>query len=170
MDEECFETESRDAKAFAAQFGALSGGVTLQRHGIGPREAQSLYALYHFKDPAWVLLTPIALLVPFAQKERAKQLGARWGGKEWIVPPGTDILPFFEWLPHGMATAGTLQRRRQQQLASAAAVVSELATFLDHGSHNVHTTPLNTAWCPCTSPVCRLCHRQATYGRGLDTA
>jgi Domain of unknown function (DUF5710) len=41
----------------------------------------------------------INLKVPFAEKDQAKSLGARWNGelKVWYVPPGTDSAPFAKW-------------------------------------------------------------------------
>lgn len=40
------------------------------------------------------------LKVPFAEKDEAKQLGARWDAakKKWYVPLGTDLAPFSRWL------------------------------------------------------------------------
>jgi exodeoxyribonuclease VII large subunit len=48
------------------------------------------------------------LNVPFAQKDPAKALGARFAGavKRWYVEPGTDLVPFGAWLPAGAASAG----------------------------------------------------------------
>lgn len=39
------------------------------------------------------------LNVPFAEKDEAKQLGARWGPKrrKWYVPQGVDAAPFSRW-------------------------------------------------------------------------
>jgi hypothetical protein len=39
------------------------------------------------------------LTVPFAEKEEAKQLGARWDPKrrKWYVPAGVDAAPFSRW-------------------------------------------------------------------------
>jgi len=39
------------------------------------------------------------LNVPFAQKDAAKALGARWdaANKKWYVPAGTDITLFAPW-------------------------------------------------------------------------
>ncbi|TWO71530.1 exodeoxyribonuclease VII large subunit [Caenimonas sedimenti] len=41
------------------------------------------------------------LVVPFAQKDKAKALGARWDAdqRQWFVPAGMDIAPFEAWLP-----------------------------------------------------------------------
>jgi hypothetical protein len=40
------------------------------------------------------------LNVPFAEKEEAKRLGARWDAKskKWYAPLGTDLAPFSRWL------------------------------------------------------------------------
>src|SRR5450830_871273 len=45
------------------------------------------------------------LKVPFAEKEEAKALGARWNGerKSWYVPEGKDTGAFARWLPPGGA-------------------------------------------------------------------
>lgn len=39
------------------------------------------------------------LNVPFAEKDEAKQLGARWDPKrrKWCVPAGVDLAPFRRW-------------------------------------------------------------------------
>jgi len=41
------------------------------------------------------------LTVPFAQKDQAKALGARWDAaqRQWFVPPGLDLAQFSTWLP-----------------------------------------------------------------------
>jgi hypothetical protein len=46
------------------------------------------------------------LQVPYAEKDAAKALGARWDSKNktWYVPPGTQLTSFEKWLP---ADAGT---------------------------------------------------------------
>ena len=42
----------------------------------------------------------INLKVPFAEKDQAKALGARWNAelKLWYVPQGLDTAPFEKWL------------------------------------------------------------------------
>lgn len=42
------------------------------------------------------------LNVPYAQKDEAKRLGARWdpSNKAWYIPSTTDTTPFQLWLPH----------------------------------------------------------------------
>lgn len=41
------------------------------------------------------------LKVPFAEKDKAKALGARWDAtqKKWYVPSGVDATLFAAWLP-----------------------------------------------------------------------
>ncbi|KPC49359.1 DUF5710 domain-containing protein [Amantichitinum ursilacus] len=41
------------------------------------------------------------LAVPFAEKDQAKGIGARWdaAAKKWYVPHGADIEPFAQWWP-----------------------------------------------------------------------
>ena len=41
------------------------------------------------------------LTVPFAEKDKAKKLGARWDAERraWYVPQGKDITPFKAWWP-----------------------------------------------------------------------
>ncbi|MES2126588.1 MAG: DUF5710 domain-containing protein [Pseudomonadota bacterium] len=45
----------------------------------------------------------IFLKVPFAEKDEAKALGARWNGarKAWYVPDGQSTAPFERWLAPG---------------------------------------------------------------------
>lgn len=41
------------------------------------------------------------LEVPFAEKDEAKALGARWdpARKKWYIPAGVAIAPFAPWIP-----------------------------------------------------------------------
>jgi putative DNA primase/helicase len=43
--------------------------------------------------------TPTFLAVPYAEREAAKALGARWdrATKAWFVPTGVDTDPFRKW-------------------------------------------------------------------------
>lgn len=54
-------------------------------------------------------MSRINLKVPFAQKDQAKELGARWDSeqKTWYIPPGTDPTQFTRWMPQPH-TASTL--------------------------------------------------------------
>jgi hypothetical protein len=44
------------------------------------------------------------LNVPFAEKDRAKSLGAKWDAKKkkWYVPHGIDLNSFTCWWPEDM--------------------------------------------------------------------
>jgi hypothetical protein len=46
----------------------------------------------------------IFLKVPFAEKDEAKRLGARWDSamKKWYVPHNLDINLFSQWWPEAM--------------------------------------------------------------------
>ena len=57
------------------------------------------------------------LHVPYAQKDAAKALGAKWDAakKQWFVPAGTDLSLFSQWLPCPSSSASP-----QAPLASAA--------------------------------------------------
>lgn len=41
------------------------------------------------------------LEVPLDQKDRAKNLGARWdpARQQWYVPDRVDLAPFLQWVP-----------------------------------------------------------------------
>ncbi len=41
------------------------------------------------------------LNVPFKDKERAKELGAKWDPdiKKWFIPPGVSKESFSQWIP-----------------------------------------------------------------------
>lgn len=63
--------------------------------------------------------TDILLEVPFAEKDLAKSLGARWKSseKKWYVPAGVDATAFEPWLPKGTVvtnTAGTTKTTSPQ--------------------------------------------------------
>jgi hypothetical protein len=47
------------------------------------------------------------LKVPYAEKDQAKALGARWDAqrKVWYVPDGSDAAPFQQWLAPGDGAA-----------------------------------------------------------------
>ena len=45
----------------------------------------------------------VILDVPFAEKDEAKELGARWDPdiRKWFVPYGVDPRPFEKWMKSG---------------------------------------------------------------------
>lgn len=50
----------------------------------------------------------IILRVPYAEKDEAKALGAKWNSarKAWYVPDGLAATGFEQWIAPGQATAG----------------------------------------------------------------
>lgn len=50
----------------------------------------------------------LRLNVPFAAKDQAKGLGARWDPQQriWYVPHGVDIQPFQAWWPEDLKAQG----------------------------------------------------------------
>lgn len=46
----------------------------------------------------------IDLVTPFADKDAAKALGARWDAakKTWYVVNASDLTPFIRWMPNGV--------------------------------------------------------------------
>ena len=51
----------------------------------------------------------IDLVTPFAEKEEAKALGARWDAakKNWYVTDVEDLTPFLRWIPKAGKTPAT---------------------------------------------------------------
>lgn len=66
----------------------------------------------------------IVLKVPYADKDAAKALGARWDAKRktWYVPDGAAAAPFERWLPAGGASeaAAAVKPGRVDSTASKA--------------------------------------------------
>jgi hypothetical protein len=65
------------------------------------------------------------LNVPFAQKDAAKALGARWdaANKKWYVPDNKDITLFAQWQPQSglMESPITTTSKPRSQIPSAKA-------------------------------------------------
>lgn len=51
------------------------------------------------RSPSGMPLGSTLLAVPFAEKDAAKKLGARWDAerRSWYVPPGIDVSLFSRW-------------------------------------------------------------------------
>jgi hypothetical protein len=54
----------------------------------------------------------IDLVTPFADKDAAKALGARWDGtrKVWYISDVKDLTPFLRWIPDTAAATGDSAR------------------------------------------------------------
>ncbi|MEE9339678.1 MAG: DUF5710 domain-containing protein [Methylococcaceae bacterium] len=50
----------------------------------------------------------VYLNVPYAEKDAAKALGAKWDAakKKWYVPMGTDVSSFSKWNTEAITTRG----------------------------------------------------------------
>lgn len=86
------------------------------------------------------------LQVPFAEKDAAKQLGARWdpARKVWFVENKADMSPFAKWLAGGNATAPV-----KKQASAGITIVG-----------SAYVEPARV--CPCLPwEVCELCRATA---------
>lgn len=72
----------------AAASSTLTASSTTR--SVKPKNAQSTSGM----PPGATLIS-----VPFAEKDAAKKLGARWDAqrRSWYVPPGTDVSLFRRW-------------------------------------------------------------------------
>lgn len=95
---------------------------------------------------------PSMLNVPFAEKNAAKKLGAKWNGekKKWYVPAGLDPAPFLKWIPSEASMAKAKKQEEKanalcEQLAAACPsnqgildILAELSWFELGGGNRVH--------------------------------
>lgn len=63
----------------------------------------------------------ITLNVPYAEKEQAKALGAKWDAarRVWYIPDNLVASPFARWLPSGAQVAGPADRTKTGPSRSA---------------------------------------------------
>lgn len=71
----------------------------------------------------------VDLNVPYAEKDRAKELGARWdvASRTWFAPPGADLRPLRRWLPRGTIDEGIPDAERREDSGSGVGLASYLA-------------------------------------------
>jgi hypothetical protein len=88
----------RQPKAFATIIKKYSG----RDHHL----PLSLYQIQHFQPHYPMKDSKIYLAVPYAQKDAAKALGARWDAahKKWYIPATMDIGPFAKWHADGLTS------------------------------------------------------------------
>ncbi|KAG5189711.1 hypothetical protein JKP88DRAFT_262070 [Tribonema minus] len=67
---------------------------------------------------SWVSTKQVFLNCPYADKDEAKELGARWcpGERKWFVNPGVSLRPFAKWLPRDMPRTPTKRTRDGDQM------------------------------------------------------
>lgn len=61
----------------------------------------------------------ILLNVPYAEKDAARELGAKWdaGKKKWYIPAGVLATPFAQWMTSGDLPDKTPSKRTAQTVA-----------------------------------------------------
>ena len=71
------------------------------------------------------------LQVPFAEKDQAKALGARWDATKrlWYVQNVSDLAPFARWLPQGADGSTASARTAVGRKTEAASVVKTGARY-----------------------------------------
>jgi hypothetical protein len=81
------------------------------------------------------------LNVPYAEKDEARALGAKWnpGRKSWYVPPGVALEPFEKWLTTGLG-ADTAPKGRIDTY-SAKQVVGANYLALEHDCNPFEPCP-----------------------------
>ncbi|MDD5578296.1 MAG: DUF5710 domain-containing protein [Methylobacter sp.] len=67
--------------------------------------------------------------VPYAQKDAAKALGARWdaANKKWYVPAGMDVTLFAIWQPQSIVLEPTLSTAREDGSRAASTTINSSA-------------------------------------------
>ena len=88
----------------------------------------------------------LRLNVPFAAKDQAKGLGARWDPqlRSWYVPQGVDIQPFQAWWPEDLRAQGSAAMP-QPKPAGAAAARKPAAARASTGTTAIVTGPAEVA-------------------------
>ena len=87
----------------------------------------------------------ILLKVPYAEKDEAKALGARWNPtrKCWYVPDGKDNAPFARWIAAGAAEAadGTPQVPSSRDAHGAKPMIGTNYVALPHACNPFEECP-----------------------------
>ena len=98
-----------------------------------PRAARSRADGPAERAPAATRRPAIWLEVPFAEKNRAKALGARWSakGKAWYVPHALDPEPFERWRPGPEKTPRAARSRADGPAERAPAATRRPAIWLE---------------------------------------
>lgn len=79
------------------------------------RYLNSEHELSNTREGAGRLEAMTKLNVPYAEKDEARRLGARWDGerKTWYVPAGAMLTTFERWLPKFDTKAPRAKRKRR---------------------------------------------------------
>ena len=84
----------------------------------------------------------INLVTPFAEKDAAKALGARWdsANKQWYIVDVADLAPFLRWIPNvDAAKAGAVaeaaspgEQAQKKPTQQSAGVITTSAVAIAH--------------------------------------
>jgi hypothetical protein len=101
------------------------------------------------------------LKVPYAEKDEAKALGARWNQvrKAWYVPDGQATAPFERWLDGAPTAAGPAGNTRVDSIVGVP-VVGQHYVEIEHDCNPF--TP-----CPVCAPVLQQSGWQAAHAASL---
>lgn len=86
----------------------------------------------------------IFLKVPYAEKDEAKSLGARWNPtrKCWYIPDGKDAAPFAKWVAEGAAAkAGAGEAPSSRDAFGAKPVIGSKYIALEHACNPFEECP-----------------------------
>lgn len=74
------------------------------------------------------------MITPFAEKEIAKALGARWDGARriWYVVDIEDLAPFKRWIPDFQASADSSSSSKQR-LPTPSALTEQILSIANCG-------------------------------------
>ena len=81
------------------------------------------------------------LNVPFAQKDAAKALGAKWDPKkkQWYVPASLDITEFAQWQTQSGTAKSPATKSKANSRISSKNVILGVTTYGKHKDMMVHT-------------------------------
>ncbi|QNA89118.1 hypothetical protein G4G28_12695 [Massilia sp. Dwa41.01b] len=85
----------------------------------------------------------IVLKVPYAEKDEAKALGARWNPtrKCWYIPDGKDAAPFAKWVTAGAEAAAGPASPSSRDAFGAKPVVGSKYVELAHACNPFEECP-----------------------------
>jgi hypothetical protein len=76
----------------------------------------------------------INLVTPFAEKETAKALGARWDAakKLWYITDVTDLTPFMRWIPNLEAASAPASSAAKVPAKTSPGVITKSTVVIPH--------------------------------------
>jgi hypothetical protein len=98
----------------------------------------------------------INLNCPFAEKDQAKALGARWDGdrRVWYIVDVEDLTPFMRWLGGALPVKQSGKKHKGKRMQDR---------------HPVKTTGAYVPLCNCTSPPWEDCeHTEALSAKAMQ--